>query len=198
MIYRVKLTLTTDMLGTVPLNKQIYDDFIASKNGAPAEAASESASIVESDEKGKTGFHRLESGQPFVYDYFLKGFFKSACGMMARVEGSLSSKLKAYKKNIDGLLFVQERCVPITVAGTMGELQRPLRAQTPQGERVALSFSETVPAGSTLEFHVEILADQLISEAMLREWLDYGKYMALGQWRSGGWGRVSYELEPVK
>lgn len=194
MIYNVKLTLTTDMLGTVPLNKQIYEDFIASKQDAPAHAITEVESVVESDDKGKTGFHRDENGNPFVYDYFMKGFFKSACGNMARVDGSLSSKIKAYKKVIDGLLFPMERKIPIVVNGEIGELQRPLRAQTAQGERIALAFSETAPAGSTMEFRIEILSDKVITEELLTEWLDYGKYMALGQWRSAGYGRFTYTL----
>jgi hypothetical protein len=186
------------MLGTVPLNKDVYGDWIASKNEAPPEAMAEIETVVESDEKGKTGFHRDENGNPFIYNYVLKGFLKSACGMMARVDGSLSSKVKAYKKVIDGLVFVMERRIPIMVNGEIGELQRPLRAQTAQGERVALAVSETVPEGSTLEFRLEVLADKVVTEELLHELFGYGKYMALGQWRSGGYGQFLYSMEIIE
>lgn len=196
-IYKVKLVFLTEMLGTVPMNRQVYEDWIASKEGAPAESASEVGTVLEVDDKGKTGFHRNSNGDPILYTYMVKGFFKEACGMLARSEGTLSSKLRAYKKVIDGLVFIQERQVSINLAGPIGELQRPLRAQTAQGERIALAFSESVPVDSWIEFHVESLADKVVTEDLLREWFGYGKYKALGQWRNAGYGTVSYEMEKV-
>lgn len=193
--YKLKLTFLTDVLGTVPLNKQIYVDYIASKDGSPPEAAAEADTIALED-KGKTGFHRVNglNSDPFLYDYALKGFMKDACGMLARVDGSLSKKIKAYKKIIDGLVFVEPRQIAFNLAGDIGELQRPLRAQTPQGERVALAFSETVPAGSTLEFTLLVLDDGAVSQELLSEWFDYGKFRGLGQWRNGSYGRFEYEI----
>jgi len=34
-----------------------------------------------------------------------------------------------------------------------------------------------------------------VSEGVLRELLDYGFWMGLGQWRNGGWGKFLYELK---
>lgn len=186
--YHLDLTFDTDILGTVPLNKQIYIDYIATKDGAPANAAEEADTIALED-KGKTGFHRLPSGEPFLYDYVIKGFLKDACGMLSRMDESLSKKVKAYKKVIDGLVFVTPRMIPITVAGEIGELQRPLRAQTPQGERVALAFSETIPSGSSLSFDMLVLDDKAFSEDLLKELMWYGSLRGLGQWRNASWGR---------
>ncbi len=126
----------------------------------------------------------------------IKGFFKDACGCLSRVKtgeyATQSSKLKAYKKIIDGLIFVKERKIPITLSGEMGTCQRPLRAQTMQGESVALAASETVPAGSTLEFTVQMLDDSL--EKVVREWFDYGAFRGFGQWRNSGKGKFTYEI----
>lgn len=196
MKYAVNLTLTTDILGTVPLNKQIYTDFIASKDGAPPNAAEEADTIALED-KGKTGFHRLPDGRPFIYDYVIKGFMKDACGMLARVEDSQSKKVKAYKKIIDGLVFVYPREIPFALAGGIGELQRPLRAQTPQGERVALAYSETVPAGSVLSFEIIALDDKATPLELLNEWWDYGCLRGLGQWRNASYGRFTAQCTPV-
>lgn len=193
MQYLVTLKFTTDILGTVPLNKEIYVDYIASKVDAPPVAVTEADTIIL-EEKGKTGFHRREDGTPFLYDYIIKGFFKDACGMLGRVEDSLSKKVRAYKKVIDGLVFVTERRIPFVLAGDIGELQRPLRAQTAQGERIALAFSETIPAGSEITFGLDVLDDKSAPEELLREWLDYGKYRGLGQWRNASYGRFTYEL----
>lgn len=70
-----------------------------------------------------------------------------------------SGKLMAYKKVIDGLIFVQPRKIVLDIPGEITICERPLRAQTAQGERVALSRSEEAPAGTTCEFTVVCLDD---------------------------------------
>ena len=128
-----------------------------------------------------------ENGIPFLWDYQIKGFFKDACGMMRKVSGNVSSKMKAYKKEIDGLIFIKERKIPFQFDGEMGICQRPLRAQTAQGERIALSSSETIPAGAAIEFEIECLVDSDMNA--VAEWLDYGKLRGIGQWRNSGKGK---------
>ena len=46
-----------------------------------------------------------------------------------------SGKLTAYKKIIDGLIFVGPRQIPLILSGEMTECQRPLRAQTARRTR---------------------------------------------------------------
>ena len=48
-----------------------------------------------------------DNGVPIYWDYQIKGFFKDACGMLRKVTGSKSSKIKAYKKEIDGLFSLK-------------------------------------------------------------------------------------------
>lgn len=103
-----------------------------------------------------------------------------------------SGKITAYKKVIDGLIFVSPRMIPICFSGEMSECQRPLRAQTAQGERVSLANSEQIPAGSTCEFEVLCMDDS--HEKAVREWLDYGVLRGIGQWRNSGKGRFTYEV----
>ena len=138
--YQITLTFTEPLLGTVPLNREVYADYIASRVNN-VEALDEVETIEEATEKGTTGFHRLD-GAPAIYDYAVKGLFKDATSMLRRVPGTASAKLTAYKKIIDGLVFVTPRLIPLTVAGELGILERPLRAQTAQGERVSLARSE--------------------------------------------------------
>ena len=113
--------------------------------------------------------------------------------MLTRVKSTKSSALKAYKKIIDGLIFVEPRCIPIRVNGEIGECQRPLRAQTAQGERVSLAMSEEIPAGSSIEFEITLFDEKAHKDAVL-EWLDYGRLRGIGQWRNSGKGRFSYEV----
>ena len=188
---KVTLKLTEEMLGTQPANKNIHGEYIAA-NSADAEKFAEEQAALPAEElvaKGMTVFYRDETGAPAMMDYHIKGFFKDACGMLSRVKSTKSSGLKAYKKIIDGLIFVSPRIIPIDMhGGKMGECQRPLRAQTAQGERVSIAHSETVPVGSTLTFEVTCMDEA--HESAVKEWLEYGKLRGLGQWRNSGKGRV--------
>ena len=192
----VTLTLTESMLGSQPSDPEIADTYIAS-NAPDAKTRSEEIAAIGVDaaqEKAMTIFPRNEKGEPIMWDYQVKGFFKDACGCLSRVktEGSetKSSKLKAYKKVIDGLIFVKERQIPIIFDGKMTTCQRPLRAMTMQGERVTLAKSEEIPAGATLTFTIQLIDPSL--EKVVLEWLDYGELRGLGQWRNSGKGRFTY------
>lgn len=103
----------------------------------------------------------------------LGGFFKSAAQAMSYVGGT--HKLAAYKKKVDLLVHIEERKIPLIIpeGEDIGNCQRPLRASTKQGDRVALANSETCPEGTTAEFTIECLQDDLMKYVI--EWLDYGK-----------------------
>jgi hypothetical protein len=76
--------------------------------------------------------------------------------------------------------------------GFVSSCERPLRAQTAQGERVALANSETVPEGSYIDVEIECMTDAMYDLAV--ECLDYGKRRGIGQWRNSGKGRFTYEI----
>jgi hypothetical protein len=191
--YRIKLTLIEPLLGTVSKDPEVYKAYIASKAALTDEELAEELETVEKvEEKGWTGFHQVD-GEPILYNYVIKGFFKDACGMLRRVHGTQSAKLRAYKKVIDGLVFVTPRRIPINLNGhEMGVLERPLRASTARGDRIALARSDTCPPGTTIEFEIDVLGG--IDEETLREWLDYGRLRGLGQWRNAGYGSFTYEM----
>jgi len=195
-VMRVRLTMIEPILGTSPANEDVYMDFIGSKapNAATMEEEIESLGADAYAEKGMTVFLRTDDGKggPMLLDYQIKGFFKDACQMLNRLKGrSESSKLKAYKKVIDGLIFPFPREIPIIFDGEIRRCQRPLRAQTMQGERVTISMSEEIPAGATLEFGIRYGDPALLP--VIREWLDYGELRGLGQWRNSGKGRFVWE-----
>ena len=200
---KIRIKFEESILGSLPGNEKIFDEFIASKSPDASTREEEIAAIGADSvlEKGTTVFPRNAEGQPCLYDYQIKGFFKDACSMLKRVPGKKSeadgigtnsASLKAFKKEIDGLIFVEPRLSPITMSGDMTICQRPLRAQTMQGERVALASSEEIPAGSTVDFDIILMRDDLWN--CLEEWLDYGRFRGLGQWRNGGHGKFTYEV----
>jgi hypothetical protein len=192
---KIKITLLEELLGTASADPEIHREFIASKSPNPKTIEDEVAAIgVEAKvEKSMTVFPRHE-GQPILFDYQVKGFFKDACSSLSRVPGTKSNKLKAYKKIIDGIIFVFPRHIALRLpeGSSIGNCQRPLRAQTAQGERIALANSETVPPGTEIECEIKMLDEG--HEALVKEWLDYGELRGLGQWRNSGKGRFKYSV----
>lgn len=194
----VEITFLEEALGSSSPNPEVHSEFIASKApDAPSRDEELSALIAnegleEATEKQMTVFPRDDEGRPALWDYQIKGFFKDACGMLRRVDGTASKKLSAFKKVIDGLIFVFPRQIPLEMpeGGEIGVCQRPLRASTAQGERVALASSETVPAGTKLVFTIRCLNDK--DMALVDEWLDYGALRGLSQWRNSGKGTFEW------
>lgn len=90
-------------------------------------------------------------------------------------------------------VFVEQRKIPFKLpdGAECGRCERPLRASSASGERVALAASETVPAGTVLEFSILVMNPK--DAETVREWLDYGRLRGLFQWRNSGKGRFEWE-----
>lgn len=197
--FKVRLTLTDEMLGTATADPEIYKNYIASKapDAKSIEEEVEALGVDEVYAGSLTVFPKDENGNPFMWDYQLRGFFKDSCSALQRCGkdndiSKESCKLKAFKKIIDGCIFVYPRKIPIDMHGKeMGICERPLRASTAQGERIALAASETVPEGSTMDVTICCLNNDHVK--VVEEWLNYGQFKGLLQWRNSGKGRFTWE-----
>ena len=189
---RIRITLTDEALGMMPADPDIHGRYIAinAPDAPTMEEEIEAIGVSAVIEKSMTIFPKLSDGTPYLWDYQIRGFFKDAIGMLRRLPDMKCAKLKNYKKVVDGLLFVKERKIPIHLSGPMGDCQRPLRAETMQGPRVALAHSESVPEGSWMECTLQMLDETL--EPVVRECLDYGALRGLAQWRNSGKGRFEW------
>lgn len=193
---KVKVVFDEEVLGTASANPRIHEEFIAS-NAPDAPSRKEEVEAIGSEEvfeKSMTVFPKDKKGKPIAWDYQWKGFFKDSFGSLRKIPDSACSKIKAFKKEIDGLIFVSPRQIPINLpkGGKIDICQRPLRAQTAQGERVALASSESIPAGSAMTFDIQMLSDS--HEKAVLEALGYGRLRGFGQWRNSGKGRFHYEI----
>jgi hypothetical protein len=189
--YTFLLTFTNEVLGTKPGDPEILRKYIASKRPEGVDEAEVEAiqlSVDEQLDRGTTMFSRDRQGRPCIMDYQFKGFFKEAQSVINKVPGM--KKLPAHKKIVNTMVFVADRFVPVDC--TLGICERPLRAQTPQGERVSIARSESIPEGSTMRLRIKLLDPSLLDDVI--EWLDYGSYFGIGQWRSSGKGTFTYEL----
>ena len=257
--YKVHIEFIEPILGTASPDPRIHERFIASKApDAPSREEEVAAlGVQEVVERGVTIFHKTKDGEPFLWNYQIKGFFKDACYMLRKVGGSKSKALSTYRKDIDGLIFPAPRNIVLhrpqtrvpladvlaegeTADGVLGllppdcdgrpvlelldtdyldleawdgradlslamfadggrtvvlgeaapirVLDRPLRAQTAQGERIALASSEMLDAGTWCDFEVTLLDDSAKYREAMVEWFSYGQLRGIGQWRNAGHG----------
>ena len=190
--YNVKIKFITGPLGTQP-QKDVATEYITSKALDPVTGelpADELETLPDALEKGTTAFHKID-GAPIFYDYQIKGFLKDAGQTFNGLRG-----VKNLRSKIDNLVFVEPRQIRLTLpeGGKIEVCERPLRAQTAQGPRTALARSEMLPDGTTFEFVIAVY-DGPISEPLLRDLLSYGERKGFGQWRNGGRGRFTFEME---
>ena len=183
----IKIRLIEPLLGTVPKDPEVYKRFIATKAPDPTTGEKETETVEEIEEGGWTGFHRDENGL-FIYNYMIKGFLKSACEVCMAT--GIIKKIPAYKKWIDLLVFVEPRRISLGKDKPDGNLERPLRAMTAMGPRVTVCRSDYINAGTEIDFTIRILKNPKISQETVKQILEYGRYVGLGQWRgSGGYGK---------
>lgn len=198
---KIKCTLTEEILGTASANPDIHREFIASKS-ADAEKMKEELESLPADQlalRQMTVFHRDTDNQPILFDYQIKGFLKEAIGILCELPDYADikfgkSKLSKYtfKRLVDNYIFVSPRKLRLS-EGTGANCVRPLKAETPKGERVSLATSETVPAGATFECEIKSLVGGTAIDDLIRDALNYGQLKGLGCWRNSGKGRFEWE-----
>jgi hypothetical protein len=197
---RIKITFTEELLGTASGNPEIHEEFIATRSADAAKAKEEMEALPAEAlvEKSMTVFPRSPGGLPILWDYQVKGFIKEAAGVYIELHtkeikiGKTKLSKYTYKRVVDNFVFVSPRQIVLDIPDgcEIGECQRPLRADTMRGERIALAHSETVPAGTKCVIEIECMHDALVPVV---EWcLDYGSKKGIGQWRNSGKGRFGF------
>jgi len=200
-VMKVELTFTEPLLGTVIGNKEIFEEFIESKNPKGIESKNEEIDALPEIEKASTAFARDIDGKPMLWDYQIKGFFKEACHAMIDTDTLTNEELKSvrltgylHKRTIDRQIFVMPRRIKLNLPNGDGKLPfcgRPLRGETKRGEYIALARSEEAPVGTKIEIEIITLNKKLNNFIM--RWLDYGALLGMGQWRNSGKGRFSWK-----
>ena len=192
---KIKFTLLTSMLGTLPSDQEVFKTYVASK--APEESGEESlATPEEVEKKGTTIFHRNDQGELILRDYLIKGALKARADAIRARKGKGKDEKGNWgsiRGKIDEDVHVYPEMISLGITEPDGMYERPLRAMTAQGPRVSLANSETVNAGRSWECEI-LLRPGRITEKMLIEILDELQYVGFGQWRNAGHGRTSYTI----
>lgn len=189
------------ILGSQPANAAVRTKWIASKAPNDELKEEETALFREREDDGLRVFLRdtQEKDAIMIYDYVLRGYFKSAfTGLVSQL------KILQPASKVDRYLFVGPRILYILRDGDRiyeedDILERPLRAMTAQGPRNTLMSSEMVLDPWEIEFEVTLLPNTGTKLSAPITWeavesaLEYGQLMGLGGWRTGGQGRFEFE-----
>lgn len=202
-VRKYRITGIEPLLGSQPANPEVRSAFIASK--APEQhLRDEEEAMFDPDaarDKGLTVFMRNpKTGAVALMDYAVKGMIKAN---VAALEAE--NKIKQGSAKAGKYVFVSPRVVDLLddnnepIKTCADDLERPLRAKTMKGDRVALTSSEQVLPPWRIEFEIRLVPNNGTEKSKSVTWesiedaLDYGEFNGLGQWHNGGYGRFVWE-----
>lgn len=185
--YELVFELIEPILGTIPKDRNVFENFVASHAKTEEEAgkAAEDVERVaeEIEARGWTGFYEDDKGRPILMDYQFKGFLKHAGNIL---KGTL--KVPNLRSHVNDTVFVMPRYI-VLAPKPDDNLERPLRAMTMQGPRVSVIRSDMINPGRQYKLTLQVLKDSKVTEKVLKGILSYGELSGLLQWRNGGYGR---------
>lgn len=189
----IKIMFTEDILGSWPADNEILTRFISTKAPSPWLQAEENDAIPEKPaEAGHSVFPQDKKGL-FLWNFHIKGFLKEAGNNL-----KTAVNIKNLRSKIDNYVFIQPRKIYLQRDGEIitepdDILERPVRAQTIQGPRIALVGSERVKPPAEITCTIEVIDNAEITLNTIRQLLEYGAYKGIGQWRNGGFGSFAWE-----
>jgi hypothetical protein len=197
---KYRLTLTENLLGTIPTKKDLFTAHVASEETGEDEPVKD----LEGGEAGYTTFLQDADGV-YLFDYHVKGFLKEAGNVLKeQVETTKQKKggepsereaqtgVRALKSKLDNYVFVFPRRIFLKDK-VDGVFERPLRAMTAMGPRVALAKSDFIAAGTQFMVEIALLPHKELTWQMIEGLMDYGQLKGLGQFRNGSYGRFTWE-----
>lgn len=206
-----KLTGISPILGSQPADPEIRKTYVEDKirnqgdwQDRTDEAENLDPTQEQIDKKSTIFGCRAEDGALILWDYQIKGTLKAAIDVLQKqlgiVQGNskFTKYLHVYPRNI---LLIGANGEVITQAEPR-MLERPLRAMTMQGPRVALASSQIVECPWSVTFRLTLLTNEGTPKSKAIDWeavetcLDYGEFSGLGQWHNGGWGKFTWERMP--
>ena len=189
----IRAMLENRMPGRKPENAVPIDD-LASQVAAEV-------GIEEDDEDGFLPGWATFKRNPLGLYYegrCVRGHLKDCAGVLA---GGFVD-LKAFRSKFVNRVYVIESQLPLMWGGVQitepdGNQQRFIQVMTRQGPRSSIKYIDYVDAGTALAYTIGLLDDGVIKRSHLDAVLEYGAVHGMGQERSQGWGRYSYQIEAV-
>lgn len=219
--HSVTLNFIRTVLGSAPANEDLRTQYITAKmmsgkTGMSGDVALEKVKgeienlkkdeayqekIKDLGDKALTVFYRNNEGLPSISNIQIRGFFKDAFAFVAKEQklftkksGEIYVQDAFYRDWIgDRIQFIEEY---LPIKGNIEIFSRPLRCETMQGPRVAISSSESIKTPGPITFTLVTTND--VTEDMVKSILDRGMFRGIGQWANAQYGTFTYTLKTIE
>jgi len=128
----------------------------------------------------------------------VRGHLKDCANQMKDV---INPEVKALKAKVANKVYVMTDVIPLIVGGAQvkeiaGTAQRFVQVMTRQGPRSTIKFVDYLQK-PTLTFQLNVLDDGIITDDILSAIFEYGSIHGMGQERSQGWGRYTFNIRKL-
>lgn len=186
-----QITCNEPLLATVPAHMNVRELMnIANRKDERKKLEPQILGLKEDEINAThTIFFRDEKGI-YLCNYQFKGFLKEAANNLKK-----EFKIACLRDKLTKFVFVKPRWIWLA-EDSDGVLERTIRVNTPQGQRVALATSEVLYE-ATFKLEIWLLSNpHKITWKVIETLLDYGQFIGQGRWRNGDFG--SFVWEKVK
>lgn len=123
----------------------------------------------------------------------VRGHIKDCANQIKNV---VKPTITALKAKVANRVYVMTDIIPLGVKEPTGVIERFVQVMTRQGPRSTIKYIDYVMKPE-LRFRLQLLDDDVITEEILKSIFEYGSVHGMGQERSQGWGRYTFELTEV-
>ena len=118
-----------------------------------------------------------------------------------QVKGAIKPEVKALKAKVANKVYVMTDVIPLMIDGVQAKepqdtVQRFIQVVTKKGPRSTMKFVDYLEK-PVLTFQLYVLEDDIITDDILGAIFNYGRVHGMGQERSQGWGRYTYEIRKL-
>ncbi|MBA7630693.1 hypothetical protein ES703_38217 [subsurface metagenome] len=110
-----------------------------------------------------------------------------------QVRGFLEPEVKALKAKVANKVYVVTDVIPLGAKEPAGTEARYVQVMTRMGPRSTIKYVEYLEKPS-LTFELKVFNDGVITPEILNTIFEYGSIHGMGQERSQGWGRYTFNI----
>jgi len=141
---------------------------------------------------GWATFPRNENGL-YYEGRCIRGHLKD-CAMQVRA--FIKPEVKALKAKVSNKVYVITDVIPLGAEEPAGTEARFVQVMTRMGPRSTIKYVDYLDK-PTLVFNLKVFNDGVITPEILNYIFEYGSIHGLGQERSQGWGRYTFNITKV-
>jgi len=205
--YQVELQMTGRFAASLPRTKEEITAMLAQRMPANPpddytpieELAEEVAARVarvgaeeEDHEEVKFGWATFPKDDTGLYyeGRCIRGHLKDCA---TQVRGFLEPEVKALKAKVANKVYVVTDVIPLGAEEPAGTEARYVQVMTRMGPRSTIKYVEYLEKPE-LTFELKVFNDGVITPDILNTIFEYGSIHGMGQERSQGWGRYTFNI----